>query len=96
MHEVCVFVCVWSLGLGLAGGRPAVRSALTTAQPAPTPRSPRVPPPRPTTLRVHARSPQDAPCCPDLLSSVRHVKPTVLIGLSDESPPPFAFTREAS
>lgn len=32
--------------------------------------------------------------CPDLLSAVRHVKPTVLIGLSAKKPP-FAFTQQA-
>jgi malate dehydrogenase (oxaloacetate-decarboxylating)(NADP+) len=36
---------------------------------------------------------QDAPECPDLVSTLRQVKPTVLIGLSDGAPP-WAFTRE--
>lgn len=32
--------------------------------------------------------------CPDLLSAVKEVKPTVLIGLTSEAKPPHAFTRE--
>ncbi len=37
----------------------------------------------------------EAPC-PDLLSAVDAVKPTVLIGLTAGADPPFAFTRQAS
>ena len=36
---------------------------------------------------------QDIAECPDLLSAIRHIKPTVLIGLSDGAPP-HAFTKE--
>ena len=36
---------------------------------------------------------EDAPMCPDLLSAVKYVKPTVIIGLS-KGKPPFEFTKE--
>eukprot|EP00887_Chlorella_sp_A99_P002862 scaffold6.g2862.t1 len=36
---------------------------------------------------------QDSPHYPDLLSAVRNIKPTVLVGLSD-GPPPFAFNQK--
>lgn len=36
---------------------------------------------------------QDAPTCPDVLSAAVHVKPTVVIGLSDKAPP-FQFSQE--
>jgi malate dehydrogenase (oxaloacetate-decarboxylating)(NADP+) len=36
---------------------------------------------------------QDAPACPDLAAAVAHVKPTVIIGVSDGAPP-FAFSQE--
>lgn len=37
---------------------------------------------------------EEAQPCPDLLSAVRQVKPTVLIGLTAGAPPPFTFTQE--
>lgn len=36
---------------------------------------------------------EDSIECPDLVSAVKHIKPTVLIGLSKDQPP-FAFTKE--
>ena len=36
---------------------------------------------------------EDSVECPDLLSAVKHIKPTVIIGLSKDKPP-FAFTKE--
>ncbi|WPT13720.1 NADP-dependent malic enzyme [Picochlorum sp. SENEW3] len=36
---------------------------------------------------------EDGPECPSLLSAVKHIKPTVIIGLSKDKPP-FAFTKE--
>lgn len=36
---------------------------------------------------------EDSIECPDLLSAVKHIKPTVIIGLSKDKPP-FAFTKE--
>ena len=36
---------------------------------------------------------EDSMECPDLLSAVKHIKPTVIIGISKDKPP-FAFTKE--
>ena len=37
---------------------------------------------------------QDVEDCPDLLSAVQKVQPSVLIGLTAGVAPPFAFTQE--